>query len=213
MRICIVIPAYNEEDTLKKVVEEVKKYIKTIIVVDDASIDSTPDILKKIAVIHLRNTKNLGYAKTLEKGIKYAFAKGADYVITFDADGQHKAIDLLKVVKIINKYKPDLVIGKRNKFNRFMESIIGVYAKSRFGFSDPLCGLKAYKKSLFLKYGRLESKNTITMEIVFRAVKDKISFKELDIQIKKRKDTARLGGFWKSNFHELRAFLNILSLD
>lgn len=210
MEIALVIPAYNEELTIKRVVNEASAYIKKIIVVNDCSSDSTSKILKKMPVKIVHNRKNLGYTKTLEKGIKAAFNSNADYVITFDADGQHQVSDLKKFILIINNKKPDLIIGNRNYKNRLMEKIFGYYSKLRFGFSDPLCGMKAYKKNLFEKYGKLENRYSIATELTFMAIKDGANFFEIPIKTEKRLSKSRFANILKGNLLELKAFLNII---
>lgn len=210
MEIALVIPVFNEETTIRKVIKKAFLYIKKIIVVNDHSTDNTEKILKKLPITLINNQKNLGYAKTLEKGIKKAFSLGAEYVITFDADGQHKVSDLKKFISIIEKGKPDLVLGKRSFKNRFMEEVFGIYAKLKYGFSDPLCGMKAYKKELFEKYGCLEKKYTIATELVFKAIKDKASFVEISIKSEKRQTQSRFASSLKGNFLEFKALINIL---
>lgn len=210
MEIALVIPAYNEETTIKSVVNGVSTYIKKIIVVNDCSSDSTEMILNKLHVIVINNDKNLGYTLTLEKGIKAAFKLGVNYIITFDADGQHQISDLVKFISVIKNKKPDLIIGNRSFKNRFMEEVFSIYAKYKYGFSDPLCGMKAYKRSLFEKYDRLESRYSIATEFTFRAIKDGASFFEIPIKTEKRLSKSRFANSLKGNFLELKAFLNIL---
>lgn len=210
MKIWIVIPVYNEEKTIKEVVEKVYSYIKNIIIVDDCSTDNSEKILDKLPIIIIKNTKNQGYVKTLEKGIITSFKNGADYAITFDSDGQHKASDLKKFISIIEKSKPDLILGKRSFKNRFMEEVFGLYSRLRFGFSDPLCGMRAYKKDLFNKYGYLEKRYSIATELTFKAIKDGASFFEVPIMSEKRQTQSRFANNIKGNILEFKAFLNIL---
>lgn len=210
MEIALVIPVFNEEATIKKVIKEAFSFVKKIIVVNDYSTDNSEKILKQLPIILINNQKNLGYAKTLEKGIITSFKNGADYVITFDGDGQHKAGDLEKFISVIEKSKPDLVLGKRSSKNRFMEVIFGIYSKLRFGFSDPLCGMKAYKKTLFEKYNFLEKKYSIATELTFRAIRDGASFEEISIESEKRLTESRFANDLKGNFLELKALINIL---
>lgn len=210
MQIYIVIPVYNEEETVEKVIGDVLVYSKNIIAVNDCSTDNTENILKTLPVAIVNNQEKHGYAKTLERGIREAFFSGADYVITIDADGQHRADDLKKFISVIEKEKPDLAIGKRSFKNRFMEEIIGFYSKLRYGFSDPLCGMKAYKKVLFNKYGYLERRYSIATELTFRAIKDKASFIEIPIETEKRQNQSRFANNLKGNLLELKTLINIL---
>jgi len=210
MEIALVIPVYNEEATINKVVKEAFFFVKKIIIVNDCSTDDTEKILKKLPITIINNQKKLGYTKTLEKGIKEAFRLGADYAITFDADGQHQASDLKKFISVIKESQPDLVLGKRSFKNRFMEEVFGLYSRSRFGFSDPLCGMKSYKKNLFNNYGYLEKKYSIATELIFKAIKNGASFIEIPIKSEKRQTQSRFASNLKGNLLELRAFINIL---
>lgn len=208
----VVIPAHNEEKTIKKVVQEVYLHIQNIIVIDDASTDKTSSIMKTLPVYTIFNKQKLGYSKSLEDGIKKAFEKDADYAISFDADGQHQGSDLPKIITAIKKYQPDFVIGHRTEKNRFMEVFLGLYTKLKYGFSDPLCGLKAYKQITFRKYNYLEKKFTIGTEMLFRALKDGAKFIEVEVTSHKRNDSSRFAGKLKGNLLELRALYNILSI-
>lgn len=212
MEVALIIPLYNEETTIKDVITEASQYIKNIIVVNDCSSDNSKKILRKLPITLINNDKNIGYAKSLEKGIMIAFQKNADYVITFDADGQHQGRDIPKFISIINKYKPDFIFGKRSIRNRFMEYVWSYYAKKKYRFSDPLCGFKAIKKEIFLKYGYLETHYTIGLEMIFKALKRGALFKEVSISIVKRNDKPRFGNMLSGNWLELKALINIIIL-
>jgi len=213
MEIALIIPVYNEETTIKKVITEVSQYIKSIIVINDCSTDNSKQILTTLPVTLINNNENLGYAKSLEKGMKIVFQQNIDYVITFDADGQHEAKDLTQFISVIEKYKPDFIFGKRLVRNRFMEYIWSYYAKKKYGFSDPLCGFKAIKKEVFLQYEYLEKHYTIGLEMIFSQLKKGTNFKEVTISINKRKDKPRFGNAISGNWLELKALLTILTLN
>lgn len=210
MNLWVVITAYNEEDTIEGVVDDVYRYIKNIIVVNDFSTDNTPNILKNLPVLVINNKQNLGYARSLEKGLKRAFKEGADYAVSFDADGQHRGESLPRIIACLEKYRPDFVLGKRSSKNRFMEIFFELYSQIKFGFSDPLCGIKAFKREIFQKYNYLEKRYTIGTELIFRALKEGASFKEVNIKTEKRLDDSRFGGKLKGNWLELKALINIL---
>lgn len=210
MKIFVVIPAFNEAKTIKKVVKEAHLYVKNIIVVNDCSTDNTLQILKSLSIKLINNTANIGYTKSLEKGISYAISEGADYVITFDADGQHLAEDIAKFTTIIEKFKPDLVLGVRSEYNRLMEHIWSFYTRIKYGFTDPLCGLKAYKRNILLKYPILEKHYSIGTEIVFKALKEGASFRELPVKIKKRSTKSRFGNQLVGNWFELKGLVNVI---
>lgn len=84
--------------------------------------------------------------KNIKKGFKYALKKrGIKFVITFDADGQHKVNDILNIYKILNKSNIDLLICNRKTMNRFSEYLLSFFYNFFYNIKDPLSGLKAYK--------------------------------------------------------------------
>lgn len=212
MNVTVVIPVYNEGQSIKRIVKNTLSVTNSVFVIDDNSTDGTRDILKNLPIRLFSNTTNIGYAKSLEKGIKEAFKGDADYVISMDGDGQHRLIDLIRLVYCVKRYKPDIAIGRRQNQNRLMEKVIGFYTKAKIGISDPLCGLKAYHKKIFAKYKQLETSYTIGTELCLRALKDGAKFREIAIKTKPRKDNSRFGNGLKGNWLELKAFINIIKI-
>ena len=90
-----VVPAYNEEKTILNVLNDLKNYSE-IILVDDNSTDKTSELAGREDVILIKNSKNLGYEKSLEIGLLKAIQLNYDFAITFDADGEHIASDVKK---------------------------------------------------------------------------------------------------------------------
>jgi len=114
MKLFLVIPAFNEEKSISKVIKGLRrKGYKNIIVVDDASRDNTYKIAKNGHVTVLRHRINRGLGGALGTGIQAALQLGADAIVTFDADGQHKVQDVSRVFKLIKQDKADFAIGSR----------------------------------------------------------------------------------------------------
>ena len=128
-KICILIPTYNNEKTLKRVIDGVLDYTGNIIVVNDGSTDSTQQILSqydRITVISL--PENKGKGNGLKIGFRKAKELGYHYAITIDSDGQHYPDDIPVFVEALLKEKEDvLLIGNRNM------SQDGIPKKSSFG--------------------------------------------------------------------------------
>ena len=113
MKKVVVIPAFNEEKMIKKVISEVAKYVDLIIVVDDGSEDKTYEkALETKKAIVLKHIINRGQGAALMTGIEKAKELGAQIVITFDADFQHNPKDISKFVSKI-KQGYDVVLGSR----------------------------------------------------------------------------------------------------
>jgi glycosyltransferase involved in cell wall biosynthesis len=90
----IVIPAFNEGPAIAPVIADVKALFCNVAVVDDGSMDETAVLATAGGSEVLRHPFNLGQGGALQTGISYALARGAEYIATFDADGQHRAEDV-----------------------------------------------------------------------------------------------------------------------
>ena len=119
LKVCIVIPAYNEASTIGDVVTAMKKelqkssYVSEILVVDDGSKDETTKIARKSGAFVVDHIINTGSGGATATGLSYAKQNGFDIAATMDADGQHAPQDVLKGVNEIIKRKHDLLIGSR----------------------------------------------------------------------------------------------------
>ena len=100
-RVLFVIPAYNEAENIEKVLREIKQDVDfaDIVVINDCSKDNTKEIVEKNGVKCISNVFNMRYAMAVQTGIKYAQKYEYDYVIQFDADGQHIASEAIKLYR------------------------------------------------------------------------------------------------------------------
>ncbi|MDO5851420.1 MAG: glycosyltransferase family 2 protein [Methanobacteriaceae archaeon] len=119
-KIYIILPSYNEEKTLEEVVEELVLRGFNILIIDDGSSDNTSVIGQKLknkyknVVFYYRHMINIGLGGAIKTGIKAGLEKGADILITFDADGQHNPDDLYNIYPPLQDDEADVVIGARN---------------------------------------------------------------------------------------------------
>lgn len=111
----IIVPAYNEEESIKKVVEEIKSVNKDVdvIVVNDGSKDNTLKEVLKTDAIAIDLPCNLGIGGAVQTGYLYAYKNDYDVAIQIDGDGQHNPKYIKDMVKIIESGKADMVIGSR----------------------------------------------------------------------------------------------------
>lgn len=112
-KVLIIIPAFNEEKCLKKVIEAVKATKYDFVVINDGSTDGTEKILREEKVNHINLPYNLGIGGAVQTGYKYALEKGYDIAVQFDADGQHDTASLEKIIAPIENGEAELVIGSR----------------------------------------------------------------------------------------------------
>ena len=112
---CVIIPTYNNDRTLEKVINDVLTYTSDIIIINDGSTDNTTTILKDFPkLIQIHFAKNRGKGLALRAGFKKACQGGFKFAITIDSDGQHFADDIPIFIDALVKYKKVLLIGARN---------------------------------------------------------------------------------------------------
>ena len=115
LKCCVIIPTYNNDTTVKKVLEAVLNYTSDVIIVNDGSSDNTLTILKEYSdLIQINFSKNRGKGMALRKGFERAFQEGFEFAITIDSDGQHYADDIPVFINELEKDKNILLIGSRN---------------------------------------------------------------------------------------------------
>ncbi len=165
-RVLVVIPAYNEADSIGNVVSDIKAELKDvdILVVNDCSTDKTREKIDK-DVICITNSFNMGYALSVQTGIKYAEHHGYDYVIQMDADGQHLASEAKKLLDACIDKNKDIVLGSRYYkgstykspfFRRFgtrlFECLIRIFCRKRI--KDPLTGFQCINRKVIEYYSK-----------------------------------------------------------
>jgi len=115
LKCCVIIPTYNNDRTLEKVIGDVLNYTDDVIIMNDGSTDDTPQIIGKFPSLHVVNfLKNTGKGLALKKGFDFAIKKGFRYAITIDSDGQHFPADFHLFLDKIEQEPDSVIIGARN---------------------------------------------------------------------------------------------------
>ena len=110
----IVIAAFNEAHSVPKVVKELQKAgYQNVVAIDDGSKDKTSDALTKTHATVLEHVINRGQGAALKTGIDYALEQGADIIVTYDADGQHRLEDLPVIIQPVADERADITFGSR----------------------------------------------------------------------------------------------------
>jgi glycosyltransferase involved in cell wall biosynthesis len=109
----VIIPAFNEGPVIGEVVRDVRALCRNVVVVDDCSQDGTGAAALSAGATRLRHPINLGQGAALQTGIRYALAHGAERIVTFDADGQHRAADIGVLLETQARTRADVVVGSR----------------------------------------------------------------------------------------------------
>lgn len=115
VKILVVIPAYNEEASISRVIEEVREHLPEakILVVNDGSSDSTSSEARSKGALILDLPYNLGIGGAVQTGFIYAFRHGYEFVLRIDGDGQHNPKDISKILCPLFEEKADVVVGSR----------------------------------------------------------------------------------------------------
>ena len=201
-KLAVVIPAYNEANTISNVVNRVKPF-GDVIVVNDCSIDTTAEQAYIAGAIVVTHDNNKGYDGALNSGFEFAYEKGYSSVITFDADGQHSEKLLASFIEHLKVY--DLVLGIRPKNARLGEKIFAFASLSLYGVKDPLCGMKGYNMLLYKKLGYFDAISSIGTELALSSIKQGCSYIQLPIPIAEREDSSRFGHIFKANLTIIKA--------
>lgn len=111
---CIVVPAYNEAAVIGEVLAGLEDLPCTVVVIDDGSTDRTHAECVDFPVALLHHSANLGQGAALQTGITYALTlSGVRYVVTFDADGQHRSEDVVSLIENLHEGSYDVALGSR----------------------------------------------------------------------------------------------------
>lgn len=193
--VAIIIPAYNPNEKLKEIVEDLKRNKYTnIIVINDGS--QNKEIFKKIEyqTIVLEQKQNYGKGRALKKGIKYVLQhiKGIKGILTIDADGQHKIEDINKVYQAFQQNENSLVLGTRN-FNektvpfrsKLGNKIISYILLKKYNkkLNDTQTGLRAIPKRYFKEMIQISGDRfDYEMYMILHCIKNDISMIEVPIE-------------------------------
>ncbi len=111
--IWIIIAAYNEAAVVAGVVAELAGCGYRVVLVDDGSTDGTGRMAAGAGAIVVTHPVNLGQGAALQTGLQFALRRGAEYIVTFDADGQHRAGDVVVLIEALRQQKVDFALGSR----------------------------------------------------------------------------------------------------
>ena len=179
LKLCVVVPTFNNHKTLGSVINDILKYTSNVIVVNDGSTDSTAEILKdfseKICVVSYMPNRGKGFA--LKSGFDKAEKLGYCGAITIDSDGQHFASEIERFVENAEKSPGALLLGQRttegdmpaknsfaNKFSNFWFAV-----QTAYRFSDTQNGFRLYPLSAMKGLRPVSSRYEAELEMLVRS--------------------------------------------
>lgn len=228
-KIILVIPAYNEEESILdtyKMVEDYNKKNKSnldVIVINDGSKDNTKSVLEENNIPHINLICNLGIGGAVQTGYKYALNNGYDIAIQFDGDGQHDVNYVDDIIKPIINNEANMVIGSRfvkkskegfksSAARRFGIKIISFFIKikTRKKIYDVTSGFRAIDREvleLFTNYYPSEYPEPISSVNV---LKNGFKISEVPVVMKEREKGKSSISSWKNVYYMINVILSIV---
>ena len=192
MNICVLIPSYNEEQAIGRIIRGLKdRYHVVVYVVDDGSTDGTAAIAESEGAVVVKHRKNKGKGASLREGFKHVLKKGFDAVMLMDGDGQHGLEDVESFLRCMEDESADIVIGNRmldtrsmpyvrRHTNRFMSNLISRI--TRQFIPDSQCGFKLIKKDVLQKVNLKSSNYEIESELLIKAARAGFEIRSVPIK-------------------------------
>jgi len=199
----VVLPALNEAGTVVDLVSSLRAY-GDVVVVDDGSTDNSANLARAAGAFVLSHSVNRGYDQALESGLIWASSRGYRYAITVDADGQHSS-SAIALFTFELEAGADLVIGIRDRRQRWAEVLFSLVGKRLWGIDDPLCGMKGYRLDLLRAVGRFDTYSSVGTEFCIQAFRSGCRIRQVHVSTSTRTGEPRFGGGIQANIKILRA--------
>ena len=178
LKVLVGIPAFNEEQSIAKVVIRASRQANEVLVVDDGSGDETAAIAERLGALVVKHEKNLGKGAALRDCFEYAKRSGADVLVTMDGDGQHDAFQIPILVNALVEKGVDVVIGSRSgkpaEMSRFrwlggraLDHAIGIRVGDEL--ADSQSGFRAYSRRAIETLSPSEFGMSVDSELIKKA--------------------------------------------
>ncbi len=196
MNVAVVIPAFNEGKVIRDVLRELSTTGYRLIVVDDASEDGTAVVAREFTSDVLEHLINRGQGAALKTGIQYALQTGADIIVTYDADGQHRVEDIKSLVRPIEAGECEVTLGSRyltelsTQRVPFMRKVLHrlavAYTNVTTGLhlTDTHNGLRAFTAKAAQRIQFQQDRMAHASEILEEIARKHITFKEVPVTVR-----------------------------
>lgn len=222
MKCLVIIPAYNEEENIVRVVENLKiNYpMYDYVVINDGSADRTAEICRKQGYELLDLPVNLGLAGAFQTGLKYAYRRSYDYAIQFDADGQHRAEYIGPMLKKLREGY-DIVIGSRfvtekkpHSLRMLGSNLISMAMRLTTGrrVQDPTSGMRMFNKKMIAEFA-LNMNYGPEPDTISYLLKQGATIAEVQVEMDERIAGESYLNLSRSVMYMLRMLLSILFIQ
>lgn len=203
----VAIPVYNEQRHVTSVLDQVRRYARDILVIDDGSTDETPMLLARQPVEVIRHAANRGYGRSLIDAFRWAQCYRFDWLITIDCDEQHEPAGLPTFHAAIARDTADVISGSRYldtarcgdpppPDRRAINRTITELVNGRLGLSitDAFCGFKAYRVSALKHLALDETGYALPLQFWVQAVAHDLRIEEVPVRLIYNDATRSFGG-------------------
>ena len=209
-KICVIVPFYNEEKCLTKVLQDLTKENYSVVAIDDGSTDNSYEIASKFPITLLKHETNFGQGAALQTGISFSrLNPNFDFFVTFDSDGQHQVEEVKKVIEPLLNNNSDFVFGTRFQdklsklpiIKRIILKLAIFYTKASTGIelSDTHNGFRALNRKAICAINLNFSNMTHASEFIEQAHKSNLRVREIPVNILYTKYSKRKGqSIWNS---------------
>lgn len=219
-RLLVIIPAYNEEESISSTVDELTSTLPGVdyVVVNDGSKDGTERICLEHGYNYVSLPVNSGLTVGFQTGMKYALRNGYDYALQFDADGQHRPEYISKMLDLAVAEDVDIVIGSRfvNKCKEVSARMLGsriitVAIKLTTGkrVADPTSGMRMFNRKTIERFANDDSLNPEPESISY-LMKKGAKVREVQVEMRERQAGESYLNIPKSIAYMARACISIL---
>ena len=191
--IIVVIAAFNEADVIGPVVRDIRQSYPNVVVVDDGSSDGTAACALASGAVILRHPVNLGQGAALQTGITYALARGGEFVVTFDADGQHACADIARMVRALIENDAEVALGSRflgkavgiSTARRMLLRLAVLFTRLTTGLkvTDTHNGLRVFTRAAARKVKITQNRMAHASELLDQVARHKMSYVEVAVTI------------------------------
>ncbi len=220
--VLIVIPAYNEEKSIERVVNHIiNDYPQyDYVVINDGSKDNTAKVCKKNGYNLIDLPVNLGLAGAFQTGLKYAYRQGYEYAIQYDGDGQHKVEYVDKLLEEMKKGN-DIVIGSRfveekkpGTLRMLGSRLISFSIRLTTGkkITDPTSGMRMFNRAM-LKEFAMNINYGPEPDTISYLLKQKVKVSEVQVEMDERMEGESYLNFVRSMSYMLRMVMSILIIQ
>lgn len=209
-KIFVVVPSFNEAKQLRHTLAPLIEQGYSVVVVDDFSTDSTAQTIQDLPVYYLRHPINLGQGAALQTGMNFSVQQNANYIVHFDADGQHNYREIPLLINALQTQAADVALGTRFKrpedvaaiptFRRFILRVAILVNGIMTGLwlSDAHNGFRAFTKEAASKIKITENRMAHATEILSLIKQQHLKVVEVPVHIEYT-DYSKLKGQSSSN--------------